>query len=102
MIAREINSKRCALPRFAVYVDKPIVLFYDAKHGGQAEPRALAHLFGSEERFEDPLDGRRFHPNACVGHREQTAAARSHGGVTAARLLLENRVLMLHALARAF
>src|SRR5258708_22768356 len=48
------------------------VLFYDAKHGGQAEPRALAHLFGSEERFEDALDGRRVHPNARVGHRERS------------------------------
>jgi len=42
-----------SFPGFTVDVDKPTVLLDDAKHGCQAQPRALANLLGSEKWLEE-------------------------------------------------
>ena len=50
---RKVQTERGADARFAVDVDRALVLAHDSVDHGQAEPAAFAHLLGREERLED-------------------------------------------------
>ena len=48
-------------------MDKPFVLFHDTVYGGQAETRALTHVFGGEKRLKNDRLGLWSHPAARIG-----------------------------------
>ena len=63
---REVDRERRALARSAPHVHRATVLGDDAVDDREAEAGALPGLLGSEERLEDPLDGRRVHAGTGV------------------------------------
>src|SRR5205807_4789269 len=65
LVHGQIDAEGRAVPRFAIDVDVPVVLFDDAVGHGEAEARAFAQLFGREERLEDAR--LRLGVHACAG-----------------------------------
>ena len=69
------NLEHRAELRLAVDEDRAAVLFDDAVHRCEPEPRALAKLFGRIERFEQTFSSRIVHPYAGVADGEHDVLA---------------------------
>src|ERR1039458_9621200 len=71
----EIDLERGADANLAGDFGPALVLFDDAVNGGQAQTGALANLFGSKERLENPVQRLPVHAAAAVGNRKTNEIA---------------------------
>ena len=55
------------MPRLAVTVDEPVMLFDDGVDHGEPEPGPLPKILGGEKRLEDPVPRFFIHADTRVG-----------------------------------
>src|SRR5262245_6209118 len=65
---RKIQLKGCARLRFALDVNKAVVIFHDSVDYRKPQSCSLTHTLSSEERLENPLLSTLIHPHPGIVH----------------------------------
>src|SRR5262245_21520313 len=64
----KIQPKRCARLRFALDVNKAVVIFHDSVYYRKSQSCSLTRILSSEERLENPLSSALIHPHPGIAH----------------------------------
>src|SRR5215475_9494921 len=65
---RKIQLKGCARLRFALDVNKAVVIFHDSVDYRKPQSCSLTHTLSSEERLENPLSNALVHPHPGIAY----------------------------------